>query len=608
VRLFAKFLLGLAVVIALTAAGILWYAGRSVHAALVDETVRAALRLGDELDRRIAPGFETRGEAELTSALLKLQRDTGGLGAFIADMEERVVAHTNVAEQGGTLADTWELAAHNAESPRMREFSVRGEPALELAIPLREQAASAGEEYMLDRPSGARRLGTVFLNLPLAKTLRTQAEILKGLRFVVLFSVVLSAAIAATLIGGMLVPLRRLSAAVDGVGRGDYGVRVAEESSDELGDLARSFNRMAEDLSRTVVSKDFLNRILENIQDLLVVTDAEGRVRLLNRTVCETLGYAAAELIGHPARILGEGPGEAPPSSFNWEDCSQSVENLELRLRQKKGAEIPVLLSASPLRDGAGRVQGLIIMAKDIRERRKFEQQLRMTEKLSAVGRLAAGVAHEINNPLGVILGFAQSAGRRIPPGDPLALPLSSIEREALRCRNLVQDLLTFSRQERARKEPVAVAALFDMTAPIIESIARSHGVRVERSSESGLSVEGDVNQLQQVLINLCSNAVDAMPEGGTLTLRGARVPGGEVVLEVSDTGTGMEAEVREKIFEPFFTTKPPGKGTGLGLALVHEIVGRHHGGIQVRSEIGRGTTFTVLLPSSSGAAPKEDA
>jgi signal transduction histidine kinase len=233
--------------------------------------------------------------------------------------------------------------------------------------------------------------------------------------------------------------------------------------------------------------------------------------------------------------------------------------------------------------------------------------QLIQSEKMSAVGQLAAGVAHELNNPLGVILGFAQSLNRKIGDGDALALPLRSIARESLRCKELVQNLLTFSRRDRENLEPLELAEAVSGALLLVETQARIRGVELRRELCSGsMIVSANANQIQQIVINLCTNALDATPRGGSVTVVCRRLLQGQQALarvEVRDTGTGIPAAIRQKIFDPFFTTKEPGKGTGLGLALVYELVGHHHGRLDYASEEGRGTSFFVDIPLCEIAA-----
>lgn len=229
------------------------------------------------------------------------------------------------------------------------------------------------------------------------------------------------------------------------------------------------------------------------------------------------------------------------------------------------------------------------------------QMKLTQSEKMSAVGQLAAGVAHEINNPLGVILGFSQGVVSRLKPGDALETPLKSIEREAMRCKNLVQDLLVFSRTTRADRVPMEINKAVEGAISLVRAQAGVRNVEVRHELARDLPlILGSQTQIQQIVINLASNAMDAMPHGGTLLIKTDLMEDKTlswVCLSVQDTGSGIPPEVLPKIFDPFFTTKPSGQGTGLGLSLVYDIVSKHSSTIEVQSQPGR-TEFRVKFPS----------
>jgi C4-dicarboxylate-specific signal transduction histidine kinase len=245
-------------------------------------------------------------------------------------------------------------------------------------------------------------------------------------------------------------------------------------------------------------------------------------------------------------------------------------------------------------------------LAANLEKLRQSQTQLLQAGKMVAIGQLAAGVAHEINNPLAVILGFAQGMERRIANvGDQFRVPVSSIVRETLRCKNLVQELLIFSRTAKKTAERVDINELIRVTIVLLEARARTQGVEIVQDlAEPRFVIEANRTQLQQVLVNLGTNAMDAMRSGGTLTIRTRRNGRDDFYMKVADTGEGIPDEIKPRIFDPFFTTKEVGKGTGLGLSLVYEIVQQHQGSISVESGVGRGTTMTVRLPfRSEGAA-----
>lgn len=234
-----------------------------------------------------------------------------------------------------------------------------------------------------------------------------------------------------------------------------------------------------------------------------------------------------------------------------------------------------------------------------------LENMVLQSEKMSAVGQLAAGVAHELNNPLGIILGFAQSLAKAIKRDDPLAPSIKVIERESLRCQSLVKELLNFSRHGKTEEQSVfELGDALSSALLLIEPQARVKSVEIKRKTcGDRLHVCGQKDQIEQVLINLSTNAMDAMPKGGVLTINTevTQKDGRPCAqIEVEDTGAGIPKDIQAKIFEPFFTTKEPGQGTGLGLSLVREIIQKHKGTIECRSRESEGAIFTILLPATS--------
>jgi signal transduction histidine kinase len=236
-----------------------------------------------------------------------------------------------------------------------------------------------------------------------------------------------------------------------------------------------------------------------------------------------------------------------------------------------------------------------------IRERtleiEKIHTQLLQSEKMAIVGQLTGGLAHEINNPVGVILGFSQAITKRIKEDDPMYMPLKSIEREAIRCKKLIAELLLFSRSGKVYFEKIQINEIIEETIGFVGVQAGDKKIEIVKRYDCNLpKVAINKNQIQQIIVNICNNAFDAMPDGGKLIIA-TRKAENLVAMEITDTGTGMTEEVKEHIFEPFFTTKEVGKGTGLGLSLCYEIIQKHNGSIEVISEVNKGTTFIVKLP-----------
>ncbi|HBB67256.1 MAG: hypothetical protein A2X28_11380 [Elusimicrobia bacterium GWA2_56_46] len=415
-------------------------------------------------------------------------------------------------------------------------------------------------------------------------------------------------------------PILAITATASAVARtGDLSGRIGITADNELGELAEAFNKMVSSLRNTTVNRDELNKevqerkkteafikgVMENVGPL-IVTDTQYRIILANPAFCGLAGRPLDEVIGKPCY-------EAfhrcdTPCFTKTGECSAKAA-LETKKparaeykREAPGGTASYEARSYPLLNNEGDVISVIQTITDTTEQKNMEARTRQSEKMSAIGQLAAGVAHEINNPMGIILGFAQSLVKTVKENDPLKTPLKSIEREAMRCKELVQNLLVFSRASSRSAHPA-----FDPNSSIESALslilpqARMQNVEIVKDLRSPLPmITADSGQLQQVIINLCSNAIDAMPSGGRLTIGTSlsRRDGKDFIrIDVSDTGSGIPKELHAKIFNPFFTTKEVGKGTGLGLSLVHEIVTRHAGTIELESEPGKGAKFSVYLP-----------
>ncbi len=256
------------------------------------------------------------------------------------------------------------------------------------------------------------------------------------------------------------------------------------------------------------------------------------------------------------------------------------------------------------LRTVSRQIANLVEKDETRREREKLESQLRHADRLATIGTLAAGVAHELNEPLGAILGFAQLAAGSRDLSPSAVSDLEKIEEAALHAREIVRQLMLFARKDTSRSQPVALSPILRSASMMLSGRLEKSAVRLDLDpGPADACILGDPASLQQIVINLLVNAIQSMPGGGELRLR-CRVEGDQVLLEVRDTGIGMSERVLERLFVPFFTTKEINEGTGLGLAVVHGIVSAHGGRIEVESEEGRGSSFTLFFPRID--APEE--
>jgi len=247
------------------------------------------------------------------------------------------------------------------------------------------------------------------------------------------------------------------------------------------------------------------------------------------------------------------------------------------------------------------RPDAAVMYYRDITEECRLQQEAIQQEKMAAIGLLAGGIAHEINNPLGGILAFTQLLLRDTKDNEVLFNDLKEIEGAAIRCKKIVSDLLDFSRVSKERENClIDINLLLGKAFPFIRGDIQSLNVQLEFEPTDGLPhIKGNPDRLQQVFLNVLTNACHAMPKGGRLTVKTGVDACWRVFISITDTGVGIPLEELSRIFEPFFTTKGPGKGTGLGLSIAYRIIREHGGTIEVDSEVGKGTTFTVCLPAA---------
>ena len=343
---------------------------------------------------------------------------------------------------------------------------------------------------------------------------------------------------------------------------------------------------------------------------ITISTCKEGRYVDVNDAFLKVVGYERNEVLGRRVDELGIWV-DLNDRAAMVEQLTQSykVRALETKFRSKMGEERSVQLSADLIElDGEPCV---LAITQDVTEAQQLEQQFRQAQRMEAVGRLAGGVAHDFNNILGVIIGYSELLQERLPPGDLSRTRVDEIKKAADRAGSLTQQLLVFSRQQIVQPKVLDLNAIVNSLGSMLQ---RMIGEDVELVLDLGDELgcfQADLGQMEQILMNLAVNARDAIPAGGKIVIKTDNVeldetyarqqpgvlPGSYVMLSVSDTGTGISAEVQPHIFEPFFTTKEPGKGTGLGLSTVYGVVRQSSGHIGVYSELGRGTTFKIYLP-----------
>ena len=345
--------------------------------------------------------------------------------------------------------------------------------------------------------------------------------------------------------------------------------------------------------------ESFHKQVVDNIPSGILTADVLGRLNLVNDAACAILGVRREEVTGKPVeQVLG---------GLDLSDSrGGGLPRSEISFRRADGAEIFLGFSASPMKDAEGNEIGRVVIFQDLTRVKQMEERVRIADRLAGVGELAAGLAHEIRNPLASIAGSSQMLRETPELQEDTRTLLDIIERESTRLNGLISDFLAYTGPSPRNVGPVNLA---DLIGEVIDGVrageAREKGVEVAKPDPGNLFVDGDAEQLKQVLWNLVRNAVQATSPGGQVhvdlfpQMRHAEC---YAVTTVSDTGKGIDPAITAKIFNPFFTTKEG--GTGLGLAISHRIVQFHKGFIEVRSQPGHGSMFLVYLPERKADVP----
>ncbi len=372
----------------------------------------------------------------------------------------------------------------------------------------------------------------------------------------------------------------------------------------------------AEELARMVT---FRKNLIDSSIDGIMGCNSNGKVVTFNKSMEKILGYFQDEVVGKMFFDQFFQVGEAEKFKENLYGEEYGGKNrlflFETHLVAKTGNRIPVQLSATVLVEG-NEEMGVVAFIRDLREIRRMEQEfadqsrLLQQDKMISLGRLAASVVHEINNPLAGILNYIRLMAKILKRGsleqehiEKFQRYLNLIESETERCSKIVSNLLAFSRKSKLEFKEVNIYELLEKSIMLSQHKLTLQNIQIKTDLDSDLpEVWGDFNQIQQCVINLIFNAIDAMPEGGTLTIESSYQPGkGMVEIRIKDTGCGIAREDLPHIFDPFYTTKMEGEGLGLGLSTVYGILERHKGTIEAESALGMGSVFTIKLPRSKG-------
>ncbi len=386
--------------------------------------------------------------------------------------------------------------------------------------------------------------------------------------------------------------------------------RALEQAGREVMRLNRDLESLVrhrtDELSR---SERKYRRVFESSMDMIFILDDEGRFVDINRAGLITLGYEWRDEFIEKMDLGRLFVSTEDYSRFD-EDIRRDgfVKDRECRLKTRNGTELFMLLSVTAGRDEEERLVRYEGLAKDVTSRKHMERQLQQADKLASLGQISTGLAHEINNPLGVVLGYTQLLLRETATGTQAHDDLKTIEKHARNCKRIVDDLLKFARGTKTRKSSIDVNECVSEVVSLLAHQFELEKILLETSLHPDLPrLVADGEKLKQVFMNLLMNARQATDLGGRISIETRRDTAGKgISVAFSDTGCGIPAETIDKIFDPFFTTKPVGEGTGLGLSVSYGIIQDHSGRIEVNSEVGKGSIFTIVLPldeTSAGAA-----
>jgi PAS domain S-box-containing protein len=404
---------------------------------------------------------------------------------------------------------------------------------------------------------------------------------------------------------GEIIPVERSSFEIEQL------MTALNHTSLKLHEQSCAINESSEALRES--EKKYRN-LFEQSKDAIMIDNPADRIIDINSAGMELFGYATKEeiLAVDIANDLYTNPRDR--GVLKQRAARQRfIRDYEVKLKKKNGERLIVLITATTVYDETGNVTAYQGIFRDVTAERMLEEQLLQARKMEAVGRLTGGIAHDFNNILSAVTSYIYLLQKKMAAEDPLRTYVSQLHVTVSRAARLTQGLLAFSRKQLSKPQLVDLNAIVENSEPILRPMLGNDIELKTALSDDDVTIMADSGQMEQVLMNFATNARDAMPAGGRLTIEtrpvelssdfvrmhGQGQPGNYVLLSVADTGIGMDEKTKGQIFEPFFTTKEAGKGTGLGLSIVHGIIKQHNGYIEVSSEPGKGTTFKLYLPAN---------
>ncbi|HCL81880.1 MAG TPA: hypothetical protein DHW81_06575, partial [Nitrospiraceae bacterium] len=468
---------------------------------------------------------------------------------------------------------------------------------------------ATAENYRLQYPiaMGESSLGTIDISFSMERVNSISKRIIISavifIAFVHGFALIVNNIIINKLI---IIPVRSLMQATKSLRDGSLRNRIEIRSENEFGELASAFNDMAATLESNFeeikakqkeifTEKGKFEAIVKSLADGLFVTNSDGLIVSFNRAAEMITGYGEKETIGLHCEDVFKTRLCEDACALHNEDKTISAKESEIIT--KGGKRRVVSVSSAIIRDRDGRVLGGVQTFRDITEEKHRQAMLCQAEKLAAIGHLSAGLAHEINNPIGNVVGYAKLLLRDASLNEKQRERLDIISEQAEKAGGIVQGLLNYSRRQESKMERTFINGAVESVVKVVSLQAEKSNIKIGVDLKDVPAVKADQRQMEQVLFNIILNAVQAIGSDGSVLIRTDETDDGFVEVRIEDTGPGIPEEHIHKIFDPFFTTKPVNKGTGLGLSVCMGIIREHKGFIEVESEYGKGSAFIIKLP-----------
>jgi len=608
----AQLLGGTLLVIVLVMAVVMAVVEHRQRVAIIDEVERRGASLARNLSAMSYGPLLLYNFTALEQNVARIGAEADVVYAIVLDADGRVAAHSRHAERVGSALDTpVDLQAAAAAGPLTQTTELRetNESVYDFAVPVD-----------VDR----RKWGTVRVGLSKQRMDVAIRQTRKELVLVTVVTLIFGGGAAAFVAGRIARPVHQLADAAAAVSRGELNQRIEPTTVDEIGRLAEAFNHMTAQLlqQRTDLQdrfqeladlKSYTDSILSSLTTGVVTVDLEGRVVTLNPAAELLTGFFTGEAAGRYCTEVFAGAGEVSDVLMETLTSRRPIAGVALTLTRRNGVTVPVELSAAPLKGSDGKDLGVVGVFRDLTAVRALEHRLQRSDRLAALGTMAAGLGHEIKNPLTSILTFSRHLSRRFADESFREKFQSVVPRELERINVIVERLLELARPERLHFTAVRLPALLDRVVELYSNEIEAKRTTVVRDYARDVpAIQADENAIHRAFVNLVKNALEAMPSRGHLTLRidwaegpTRRAHHRHVRIEIEDTGGGIPLPERERIFNPFYTTKEG--GTGLGLAVTHKIIEEHRGTIDVASAPGVGTTFRVVLPVHSEPMPPDE-